>query len=199
MEHQILDTPWPKTLFDDEGDSRRDGLHLGEIIRSIEEKSGLGYKGAGFTDMQLTAEIGLLWELILSRVMREKYAVRPPQIQRDGIWMSPDGVGFRDPIGSMSVGSDPTGEAPFVVEEYKATWKSTKNDPTSDFKYMMQVKAYCHALETQFAVMRLFYIMGDYRGSGPIYRICRIRFSQKELDNNWNMILRHKEKYFNET
>jgi hypothetical protein len=35
--------------------------------------------------------------------------------------------------------------------------------------------------------------MGDYKGSGPIYRVARIRFTQKELEDNWRMILQHKE------
>jgi len=192
MEVQIIDTKWPETLFDDEGDPRRDGLHLGTVIKSLQNASGLGYKGGGFEDMNVTAEIGLLWELILSRIMREKYAVRPPQIEVDGIWMSPDGVGFEDPLGAISVAPDPAGEEPVVVEEYKAAWASTKNNPTDNFYYMCQAKSYCHAIDTPVVVFRIFHVMGNYRGSGPIYRIARIRFTPKELTDNWAMILRHK-------
>jgi len=196
MEVQITDVLWEKTMFDDEGDPRREGLHLGTIINSIKENSGLAYRGEGFTDMQLTAEIGLLWELALSRIMREKYAVRPPQIQLDGIWISPDGVSFTDSVGSMSVALDPASDTPFVVEEYKCTWKSTKRNPTEDWTYMTQIKSYCHALGTTVAVLRVFYLMGDYKGSGPQYRIARIRFTSAELEDNWKMIVQHKEKYF---
>jgi hypothetical protein len=58
---------------------------------------------------------------------------------------------------------------------------------------MCQVKSYCYALDTPVAVMRIFHLNGDYRGSGPVYRVARIRFTEKELEDNWRMILRHKE------
>ena len=182
MDVNIEDTKWPKTLFDDD-EPRQEGLHLGEVTNSLMERAGLGYKGAGFSDMELTAEIGLLWERVLSRVMGEKYAIRPPQMLVDGIWISPDGIG-----------PDPEGVVPLVVEEYKATWKSTKRSPAEDFRYMVQVKSYCRAISTTIAVMRIFYLMGDYRGSGPIYRVARIEFTQAELDQNWEMVLKEKER-----
>lgn len=190
MEIQITDTRWPKTLFDDEGDERRPGVHLGAVIQSLKNAAGLGYKGDGFNDMQLTAEIGLLWENVLGKVMREKYAVRPPQIECDGIWMSMDGVNS-----DLCPGSDPAGEVPLVLEEYKLTWKSNKHSLLDDFYYMCQVKSYCRAIGTNVAVMRVFYIMGNYRGSGPSYRIARIRFTDKELEDNWKMITRHRENF----
>jgi len=181
MEIEITDEKWPKTLFNDD-EPRAVGLHLGTVIKSLMDSTGMGYKGKGFNDMQLTAEIGLLWEDVLSKIMRDKYAARPGQIQRDGIWMSPDGVG-----------ADPDGEVHMVLEEYKATWKSIKRSPADDFYYMAQVKSYCRAIETTVAVMRIFYIMGDYRGSGPMYRVARLTFTQYELDKNWEMIVKHKE------
>lgn len=182
MEITVEDTKWPKVIWDDEGE-REEGLHLGSVIKSLMDNSGLGYKGKGFTDMELTAEIGLLWERVLGKVMREKYAARPPQLLVDGIWMSPDGIG-----------PDPLGKVPLVVEEYKAAWKSTKQSPVDNFYYMCQVKSYCLAMETNVAVMRIFHVMGDYKGSGPVYRVARITFSQWELEKNWEMVLREKER-----
>lgn len=185
MNIEIEDVKWPEVMWDDD-EKREEGLHLGDVTRSLADRSGLGYKpgkGGGFTDMELTAEIGLLWERVLSLIMRDKYAVRPPQIESDGIWMSPDGIG-----------PDPKGEVPLVVEEYKATWKSCRNPPTDNFNYMVQVKSYCRALDTAVAVMRIFHIMGDYKGSGPIYRVARLEFTKWELEQNWDMILREKER-----
>jgi len=174
---ETKDVKWPRVMWDDTED-RRDGLHLGDLIRSLANRSGMGYKGKGFNDMELTAEIGLLWEDMLSRIMGDKYAHRPPQIQLDGIWMSPDGIG-----------PDPEGEFHLAVEEYKATWSSSKRCPTENFRYMTQVKSYCHAVGTRCAIMRIFHIMGDYRGSGPLYRVSRIVFDEEELRINWEMIL----------
>ena len=182
MEITIEDVKWPNVIWDDEAE-REEGLHLGTVIKSLMESSGLGYKGKGFTDMELTAEIGLLWERVLGRVMGDKYAQRPGQIQSDGIWMSLDGIG-----------PDPLGKVPLVVEEYKATWKSTKQSPVDNFYYMCQVKSYCRAIGTNIAVMQIFHVMGDYKGSGPIYRVARLVFSSWELEQNWKMILREKER-----
>jgi len=192
MEIIIKDEKWPKTLFED-ADEREDGLHLGHVVKSLMDNSGLGYKGEGFSDMELTAEIGLLWERALSKIMREKYAPRPPQLLIDGIWMSPDGVSTNDPLGSLSVGLDPDGEVPLVVEEYKATWRSTNKSPVDNFYYMCQVKSYCRAVGTTVVVMHIFHLMGDYKGSGPVYRVARITFTEWELEQNWEMIIKHKE------
>lgn len=185
MEITVKDVKWPKTLFKCD-EKRESGLHLSTIIKSLQESSGIGYKGKGFSDIELTAEIGLLWEDILSLIMGEKYAMRPPQINVDGIWMSPDGIG-----------PDPDGEVPIVIEEYKATWQSTNRSPIDNFYYMCQLKSYCRAIETKIAVMHIFYIMGNYKGSGPVYRVARIKFSQYELDQNWNMVLKHKKEMEN--
>lgn len=182
MELIIEDSKWPKTLFEDH-EPRAKGLHLSEVISSLSVRAGLNYKGKGFNDMELTAEIGLLWENVLAKVMGEKYAMRPPQLQVDGIWLSPDGIG-----------PDPEGEVPLIVEEYKAAWKSTRGSPADNFQYMVQLKSYCYAVDTTIAIMRIFHVMGDYRGSGPIYRIARFVFTQWELDQNWQMVLKEKER-----
>ena len=174
---------WPKTIFIDT-EPRAEGLHLSDIIRLIMVDAGMAPKaGGGFDDLELAAEIGLLWEDVLSAAMRDKYAIRPPQICADGIWMSPDGIA-----------ADPWSKYPLVVEEYKATWLSSNKCPTSVYKYMAQVKSYCRALGTECTVMRIFHIMGNYRGSGPLYKVARIEFTQQELDENWALILRYRDK-----
>lgn len=180
MEINVEDVKWPETLFDDD-EPRQDGLHLGEVIRYITQLSSSNKKRASFLDMELTAEIGLLWERVLGKVMAEKYAIRPPQIQKDGVWMSPDGIG-----------PDPDGILPMVVEEYKCTWQSMRRDLRDNFYYMTQAMSYCNAYDVNVAVFRVFYIMGDYRGSGPVYRQARIEYTRRELRDNWDMILRHK-------
>jgi len=190
MDIEIVDCMWPKALFEDD-EPRAEGLHLGEVIKSLMDRSGMGYKGKGFNNLELAAEIGLLWERTLSKIMREKYAMRPPQICVDGIWMSPDGIDFSS---CLAIGPDPADTVPIVLEEYKCAWKSSRHPPDDNFYYMAQVKAYCRALGTNVAVMRIFHVMGDYRGSGPIYRVARIVFTQYELDKNWEMILKEKER-----
>ena len=190
------DITWPKTLFEDDGEARQEGLHLTDVIKSLMEDAGMKmYTGDGFRDMELTAEMGLLWERVLSKVMREKFAIRPPQLQKDGIWMSPDGVNFPS---VLSLGPDPLQEYATCVEEYKFTWKSTRNAPDQNFYYMAQLKAYCTCLETPAAVQHIFYCNGDYRGSGPVYRRTRVIFTEWELEDNWRMIKQQAEKIMNQ-
>ncbi len=179
MKIEIEDKKWPKVMWDD-GEPRREGIHLSDVMKSLQKKMGTSYSGKGFEDMALTAEIGFLWERVLSKVMGEKYAIRPPQLSSGGIWMSPDGF-IASPRG-------------LEIEEYKATWKSANSSPADNWNYMTQVKAYCRAMETNLATMRIFHVMGNYRGSGPLYRVARLEFSQGELDQNWDMIVKEKER-----
>ncbi len=173
---------WPRTMFIN-AEPRAEGLHLSDVIQRIMADAGMIKTGGGFTDIELTAEIGLLWEDVLSLVMRDKYAIRPPQICEDGIWMSLDGIA-EDPLGIYSV----------VVEEYKAAWASSNKCPSENYKYMAQVKSYCRAIGTECAIMRIFHLMGDYRGSGPLYKVSRIEFTRQELDENWALVLRYRDK-----
>ncbi len=182
MQITTEDVQFPQPLFE-EAEPRAPGLHLGQVIESLMAANGLKPTGK-FNDIQLAAEIGLLWERVLGKVMANKYVImHPPQMQLNGIWMSPDGVG-----------PDPEGEVPLVVEEYKATWQSTRRCPSENFRYMTQVKSYCWAVGTTVAMMRIFHLMGNYKGSGPMYRVSRIKFSEQELKDNWQMIVKHRQK-----
>ena len=181
MEYEFEDSLFPEVVWES---PRTEGLHLSDIIKDLLNKSGLGYKGAGFTDMQLTAEMGLLWERVLSHVAGMKYANNPlGELEKDGVLMTPDGIG-----------PDPKGEVGMVLEEYKVTWKSNRTHPNEVLNYMMQVKSYCHVVETNVCVMKVMYIMGDYKGSGPMYRESRIVFTDKELRDNWDMLVGHARK-----
>ena len=181
MEYEFEDAPFPAIMWET---PRTPGLHLSDIIDDLLNKSGLGYKGKGFTDMELTAEMGLLWERVLSLVAAQKYANNPlGEIEKDGVLMTPDGIG-----------PDPKGEVPMVLEEYKITWKSNKSHPNEIIRHMMQVKSYCWAIDTNVCVMKTMYIMGDYRGSGPTYRQSRITFTKRELVENWDILISHAKK-----
>ncbi len=173
----------------------KDHLHLTEVISFIQEASGTAYKGPGFADMPLTQDVGFIWEQVAERMTSDRHfsehvwalefkeawkalqSVRSGEVIADGIACSPDGTG-----------PDPLGEYEKAVHEYKCTWKSSKNHPTDDWRYMTQVKGYCYAEQTPCAVMQVLYLMGNYRGSGPIWLPVRIVFTQQEIEENWQMI-----------
>ena len=160
---------------------RAPGLHLTDIIKYIQDTIN-PYTGKGFDDMQLTAEAGFWWEDMLSYIIGKRLGKRLNDVPCDGIYCNPDGIGY-DPL---------DGTTP-ALEEYKLTWKSTKKLPIEDPKYMMQVKSYCHVLGTRVVVMYICYIMGNYKGSGPLSRSFRIEFTDQEIADNWAVILAHKD------
>lgn len=173
----------------------KDKLHLTDVISFIQEEAGTAYTGKGFSDMPLTQDVGFIWETVSERMVSDRQfsenvwaaefreawksmqSVRSGEVEADGIVCSPDGTG-----------SDPLNEYEKAVHEYKCTWKSSKNHPTEDWRYMTQVKGYCYAENTPCAVMQIMYLMGNYKGSGPVWLPVRIVFSDREIEENWQMI-----------
>jgi hypothetical protein len=153
---------------------RSPGLHLSDVIRDLEKALGTDRSGSGW-DMDPTWNTGLLWEEVLSTAYRDHMIIRVGEVVKDGIIMTPDGLNIDT----------------YELEEYKATWKSSKNKPWDNNKWMWQVKAYCLALDTLVCVMRVLYVVGDYKGSGPQYVCCRLQFTELELAENWQMLVNH--------
>lgn len=169
-----------------DGEVRSPGLHLSPLIKELDEAAH-GEKRYPETD-ELTRQayfsVGFMWEQILSTVLSatalRKAAgqlVRPGEVTLDGIAMSPDAIDLTD----------------YVLEEYKATWLSCKHpiDGTKFWHWMVQIKAYCKALGTRTARLRVFYVAGDWRGSGPQVRGWTLEFTERELEENWAMITNH--------
>lgn len=160
---------------------RTAGLHLTDIIRYVQDTIS-PYTGKGFDNPPLTMEMGFIWEDALSFIEGKRLGKRLSDLQYDGIYMNPDGLGY-DPL---------DGKSP-VIEEYKCTWKSMKNPPTHNPRWLMQVKGYCKPFHIRIVVMYVLYINGDYRGSGPRGWKYRIEFTHEEIEENWKVILDHKE------
>lgn len=159
-------------------------IHLSDIAKYIEFKMDFAKKnGAIDWNMAVAAEVGFLWEDLLSLVYADKYAARIGEVELDGIVGSPDGLSA----------SDPFDVEPIVNEEYKATWRSVNKSPDKIWYWMTQFKSYCKMLGVTVTVARVLYLNGDYKGSGPLYRVFRIEFTDRELQENWDMILKHRD------
>ncbi len=156
--------------------------HVTDVLRYIREQLGRNHGSGEFGDgRNVTMEVGFLWEDLLSYIFGKRMAMRPGEIVYDGIVGSPDGIG-----------EDPLGEVPFVVEEFKATWKSMKRPITENWDYMMQAQAYCKMVGTNVCIFRILYLMGDYGALfGPRYRVFRLEFDDDELDSVWEMLKTH--------
>ncbi len=170
---------------------RSKGLHLTDIISSLEKKLDLGFKGDGFKDLGLTGEIGFWWEDVLETAFSKRHSVRIGEVSLDGVAGSPDGVCL-DPgfiLNDGTVIADPADD--LVLEEFKCTWKSAKHALADNWRYMTQVKGYCHMLGFNIVVFRVCYLFGFYNGEGPMYREGYIQFSQRDLKANWKMLIDH--------
>ena len=62
--------------------------------------------------------------------------------------------------------------------------------------WLAQMKAYCIAVGTRFAVMHCWFLCGNYKFPITPQRIVwEIEFTQDELDNNWNLLADYKREF----
>ncbi len=155
---------------------RPSGLHVSDIYSDIDRTLN------GSPDQWENAtEPGFLWEDVFSKAWMDKAVARgaifrPEPELLDGVWVSPDGVNL-DGV---------------RLEEYKFTWRSSTRPPEDNWKWMTQMKAYCHALGLTEANLRVFYANGDYRQNRkPLYQGFRFTFREDELRENWEMLTNH--------
>jgi hypothetical protein len=168
---------------------RSEGLHISSVIKDLMAKSGLKTPKSSW-NMPTTQSVGFIWEEALflswedrlsrafaSLLGKEMGWYGTGELLLDGIYMTPDGL-------------DPNNE---ILQEAKCTWKSVKNQPMDNFSWMCQTKGYCKVLRINRVMFHVLYLVGDYKNSGPIYQPWLITFKPHEIEENWQMILNHKE------
>lgn len=165
---------------------RTPGVHLTDIIKDIMETSGMQRTVSGnvwgMDQLNLAAEVGFMWEEILSNAMKDRLPYRIGEVTVDGIIMSPDG---------LEVDEEEEENGGLVLGEYKAVWHSSRRLPVDQWKWMTQIKGYCKGVGTNVVKMCILYLMGDYKGSGPQYKGYKIRFTDLEIEENWSMLTTH--------
>ncbi len=176
-----------------EGYVRTPGLHMsdiyGSLYKSIDpkryDKKGKDGKAQPFdlTKMELgTSFEELLEPVIAARILGQRpgefVTIEPP-----GIIYSPDYLFFDL--------ADDT-----VLGEFKLTWYSSRNapyDPKFD-KWFTQMKSYLYHLEMERARLFVLFVNGNYKPPSPELLAWDIRFTQRELKDNWNTMERHAKK-----
>lgn len=177
MKLDLINQPFPETRFR-QSHERSAGVHLSEIIRDMEETLyPERFRNTGSWDLNAAAQVGVFWETVLERAYREMFALDVGEVALDGIVMTPDGVNF-DTDGAY-------------IEEYKVTWKSSSNDPIGVFKYRMQGLGYCAGLGLTRVLYRILHLMGDYKGSGPQYKVWMVEWEDYEIAEAWDSIVNH--------
>lgn len=158
-------------------------LHLSQIYQDMEESAFLARRrDASPEELAWYGAGGFLWERAFSQAYRDAIVrgnlVRTDEWQCDGIVGSPDAIDVPN----------------WRVVELKFRWmSSTKLDSLEKYFWLelLQVRGYCKMVGTLEAELWVFFVNGDYRPPRPIVRGIFLEFSQREIDESWNVILSH--------
>lgn len=182
----------PSHYFSEEAQSRErsKGLHLSDILESVQQTlEPRDYDSEG-RDWEPYRKLGFIGEKALKAAYLQSAIdqgdlIDPGEIIEEGIIMSPDGLNL-------------TGN----LEEWKVTWKSLNKVAQHGIdgafpRWFWQMKGYCHGLGTNVAILRVFWVNGDYRwlrggeDSGPEEKCWKFTFTERELMDNWSMLTTH--------
>lgn len=182
---------------------RSEGVHVSAIIRCIATEQGI-LKPEWAEDLSLVdvrtitdptailrISIGLAWEewYIPTQLGPIGVSDHPGEYQVDGIYMTPDGESLSVVLTKRSV--TVTHQHAIVMHEVKATYKSTRTvgDMSTQWMYLAQIKSYCKAAGTRFAVIHILFICGDYSYPiKPLMKCWALEFTQQEIDENWELM-----------
>lgn len=167
------------------------GVHQSGILCHIARN--IGILKPGELDEE---EYPLLWAL---GAAWEEYAAsfypdmewQPGELTVDDISMNADGLSCGRIENVMTFGD------PFL-EEFKFTFKgvATGAEFLKDKKWWLWLKqaaGYCHGYGTRVVRWHVCHVRGDYKSFGPVYRQYVVRFSDREIAQNWQMLLNNRD------
>lgn len=201
---EIQDADLQSRLGHSTGDRTTDKVHVSDIYKLLMKRLQPERFDTGKPMDMSRVEVGLLFENMLEKSMAEKFAtVRPGEIvSEDGteIYMSPDGINPTEMAG----------------EEYKATFLSCRHGvsetvivngessevPLDKFvHWFIQMKAYSRWINLRTFFLRVLFLNGNYNRSGllksglpdpdagPTFKSYKITFTDKEVYDNWDMLI----------
>lgn len=177
--------------FGDSGLPRSDGIHVTPLIDRILERAfgRPSFSGGEQWNKFNLFEAGFVWEEFLEEAFarRRTGIIRPDEVVKDGIAGSPDGYNVK------------TGE----LYEYKFTFKSSSMNMLDQRRWIMQAKSYCHMMSSENRKVRrvnwmVFFVNGNYKGSGPLAKVFKAEFDDREIKVHWKQILKERDKVLEE-
>lgn len=157
--------------------------HVSYIIRKLCLRLG-HFEDTGSPDFT-RMELGSAFEDALAAALAERWSraypdrfVRTGELELDSMFGNPDLLDVVD----------------WAIVEIKLTWMTSNQDPEGEkfWKYWTQGKAYAKMAGTRKVRLHVCHINGNYRDNrSPIYNIWEDEFSQRDIDNNWKMIVTH--------
>lgn len=183
---QVTEIPWVLNPddYNEAAGERSPTLHLSTIIAELDHARGNTYGETDDATRNVYFSMGFIWETLVANVFPDVAIrrsagtlFRPGELRLDGVTMSPDAVDIED----------------FAIEEYKATWLSSNNeiDGPKFWRWLVQMKCYCKAVGTRTARLRVMFVVGNWRGSGPQVKAWQFTFEQREIDETWQMCINH--------
>jgi hypothetical protein len=160
-----------------------DRPHLTTILRDMARAAGISKDNADFSeeDLDWYAADGFMWERVWDMAHADAIErgelVSIGEIECDGIVGTPDRVDFTRP----------------AVIELKHRWRSVRSLESPERNYWIeiaQVKSYCHMLQILEADLIIWFCNGDYKPPKPCVRGLNLRFTERELAEQWDAIKR---------
>jgi len=202
----MIVTPIQFDLFLPQDLDRSPGVHVSSIIRCIAIENGIltnvEQEELSLVDIReitdktsiLRMSLGLAWEQYYIPVILSRYGVadHPGEMEYDGVFLTHDGESVSVII---TVDHQPAGRMALFIHEVKATYKSirTVGDLSSQWMWLTQMKAYCKARGTRFAMLHVLFICGNYVFPiTPQLQAWQIEFTQQELDETWYLLKEYK-------
>lgn len=184
-----------------EGYVRTPGLHISELYNSLYADLEPARYAKGDGPDMLKMEVGTSFEDVLEPAIRKRIvgAERPGEYATqhavDCIHHKPVRVG--DPVCPCGAGIIYSPDhflfnGVFRLGELKLTWMSIRKGINDHrfLKWFTQMRVYCYHLGTPYARLYALFINGDYTNYSPQLRAWDIEFTQKELTEEWRVLLR---------
>lgn len=169
-------------------------MHLSGVLACIAQAIGVLKPGEPIEeDLPLLCALGFMWEEFAASLY-PGIEYQPGEVNHSGVWMTCDGFNL--------IRSERQ-ERELCIEEFKFTQKKLMDEAdflSSDkaWLYRAQGMGYCAGYGAQLVRWHVMYVRGDYRASGPVYRRYLVRFSEQEIERNWQMVMKNKSKAVSE-
>lgn len=172
--------------------SRREGVHLSGILKYIAERTGKLKQGEPLEEeMPTLIALGFAWEEFCVSLYPD-IIWQPGEREVEGVAMNADGLSVIDINPSCS-------NTAIQIEEFKLTFKSVFSgadflkDPRH-WLWLMQGRGYCYGYGALTERWHVCHVRGDYKSFGPVYKTYTVRFSERELEQSWKMIINYRGK-----
>lgn len=165
--------------------ARTPGIHLSGILHYIAIESGMRkvIEQMDEDELPLRMAMGLAWEEFAASLY-PAMLWQPGEVSYEDVLMTCDGHSF-------------DANDVFSLEEFKLTWKKRKDGAAfcrEEWYWLQQARGYCWGYGADTVRFHVCYVMGDYRGAGPVYMRYVIQFTENEINTSAKMLVANRER-----